>query len=233
MGKNHDNQWQAQAAKAAERIERARARGDQLTFLPDEEPTREEAREQGAPGRPKGAKNKVSSQMRDWLASKGYRMPEETLAEMAGLASSEPAMMQAMGEAEQVLAWAYDGADIPKGATKNPTPRLRIEVFMQLYTIKLRAADALLPYGAPKATPDPGDGVPVVPVLMPYPVAQGDTARQIGAPDPVRDGQIDPWRARLQRQGIIVENQSVADAEIADDPSPRGKNQESAGKSDG
>lgn len=152
------NSFEVMAKDAAKRLDEARDAGAQLTFLPDEAGSAVELVDDRAPGRPKGAKGKVSNQMRDWLAAKGFKMPEDVLAQMAGVASSGDAVMAAMEKAELVLAWAYDGATRPVkgGGTEavKPTGGQRLNTFIQLYTIQLRAADALLPYGAPKATPD-------------------------------------------------------------------------------
>ena len=52
-------------------------------------------------GRPAGAKNKGSSQMRDWLAARGYRLPEEVLVEMAGMATTQDVFTWAMVQAER------------------------------------------------------------------------------------------------------------------------------------
>ncbi|MGS4947413.1 hypothetical protein ACVDG3_18195 [Meridianimarinicoccus sp. RP-17] len=152
------NGYEQLARDAAARIDRARATGEQLTFLPDEPrpggavATRGDGA--GDSGSGKRGKGRVSSQMRDWLEHRGYRLPEDVLVQMAGLASHEDAVLTAMQAAERVLNWAYDPGDDPLRAQKRPSETKRIEVFMQLYTIQLRAAEALLPYGAPKATPD-------------------------------------------------------------------------------
>lgn len=152
------NSFEVMARDAATRLEKARDAGQQLTFLPDEDGSAVDLIEDRAPGRPKGAKGKVSNQMREWLAAKGFRMPEDVLAQMAGLATDQDAVLAAMEKAELVLAWAYDGATVTKKGGKvvpvKPSGPQRLATFIQLYTIQLRAADALLPYGAPKATPD-------------------------------------------------------------------------------
>lgn len=156
-----DNQYEALARDAAARIEASKDLQAQLSLLPDE------AAEGDTPAdgaRRTRGQGKALNQMRDWLAARGYRMPEDVLAEMAGLASRESAILTAMAQAEQVLTWAGTGAanrvfqvgighvELP-GPWK-PTPDQRLNVFMQLYTIMLRAADALMPYGTPKASPD-------------------------------------------------------------------------------
>lgn len=130
----------AQARAAADRIEAARAAGEQLALLlPDEGPKGEVKRGRGA--------GKATSQMRDWLAAKGFRMPEDVLAEMAGLSVGEDAFMTAMHRAEQVLAWAQGNG----GAA---TPAQRLDTFKFCLTAALRSAEALVPYGLGKVTPD-------------------------------------------------------------------------------
>lgn len=152
------NAFERMAQDAATRLDQVRAAGEQLAFLPDE-PGRTPA-EAGSGdaaakgGRPKGAQGKGSSQLRKWLTARGLRLPEEQLADIAGLASSEGAMMTAMRQAEMLLAWAYDGAETTDGKHPLPSPEARLSTFMQLYAMQLRAADALLPYGTPKASPD-------------------------------------------------------------------------------
>lgn len=148
------NQYEVLAREAAERVELARAQGQQLTFLADEA---------GAPpvdtidrkaGRPKGATNKGTSQLRDYLAAKGLRLPEQVLAEMAGLATSDDAVTHAIAQAERVLTWAYAGALDDDGNPVEASPGARLSVFGSIYTAALRAADALMPYGTAKASPD-------------------------------------------------------------------------------
>lgn len=183
-----NNQFEKDARLAAERLDRARAAGEQLTFLPDEEPA---ADLPAKAGRPEGSKNKVSNQMREFLAAKGYDMPENMLAQMAGLASREDAILTAMQAAERILAWAADGSTRRRNVGTKAKPKYesepweasaehRLSVFMQVYTIQLRAADALLPYGAAKVTPDVTNNNLVIPIMqMPAPSRPGDNARVI------------------------------------------------------
>lgn len=155
------NQFEAKAREAAERIDRARAVGEQLSLLPAE-PT-------GAlPGEAAGGrgKGKAVSQLRAWLASQGYRMPEQVLAEMAGLASSRDAVETALVQMERVL--AATGAEL--------TGRGKVDLFLQLYSAQLRAADALMPYGAAKVQ---GDAPPAPAVQVVVQGAPGDGARVI------------------------------------------------------
>lgn len=216
------NTIEAMAAKAAERLDKARAAGEQLALLPDEpgRTPQEAGSGSGKGGRPKGALGKGSSQMRDWLAAKGYRMPEDQLAEMAGLASSESAMMAAMARAEQVLAWAFDGAKDAEGNPRVPQAEQRLAVFQQVYATQLRAAEALLPYGTPKASPDVKVEQAVTFVM---PGAQADPGAQ------ARDVTPDPRRmpSRLlpadvayeieQKQALSEADAAKSDAEIRTD----------------
>lgn len=137
------------ARDAADRIDASRAMQQQLALLPDEAAPRGD----GEPRRARGA-GKAMSQMRDWLAARGLRLPEEVLAEMAGLQHGGDVLLATMADAERILAWAEIGATPTKGNPAVQTMTARVNTFMQLYALRLRAADAMMPYGAPKATPD-------------------------------------------------------------------------------
>lgn len=187
------------ARDAAERIEAAKAAGEQLTFLPDEP----------APGdsaRAKRGKGKATSQLRDWCAAKGLRMPEDVLIEMAGMASSEDVFLTAMARTEQLLAWAQAGATGYKAAPVAPSMAQRLAAFQFVFTAQLRAAEALLPYGLGKVTPDVVQPV-AVQVVMP-----GAAAPQAPrGPDAARDvtprpGQIAPPPMPHQ----MLQNQQVS-----------------------
>jgi hypothetical protein len=167
-----NTQFEELAREAAERIEAAKAAGEQLTFLPDEP-------QPGDGGRPPRGKGRATSQMREWLASKGFRLPEDVLAEMAGLASTEDAFLTAMARTEQVLAWAEAGGIGYQGAPKAPSTAQRLATFQFVFTAQLRAVEALMPYGLAKVTPDV---VPQAPVTL---VVQGGaTVAQVPAQQP-------------------------------------------------
>lgn len=183
------------ARAAAERIERQRALGAQLTFLPDEGGEGSRAVVEGK-GR---GKARALNLFRQWLAHRGFDAPEEQIARMAGLheVGADP-VTQAMVVAERVLAWAGDGAvQTTYSPTEGqrvardpvtgdplpwaPRPEDRLEVFKQLYTVQLRANEALLPYGLPK----PGaDAPPAQPVQI---LVQGGEARQVRPGETARD----------------------------------------------
>jgi hypothetical protein len=196
------NSFQALARDAAERLDRARAVGEQLELLPAE-PI------EGGEGKAGRGKGKAVSQLRAMLAAKGFRLPEEQLARIAGLDSAEDAVMAAMAKAEKILAWAYG-----KGTT--PKAEVRLATFMQVYAAQVRAAEALLPYGLAKITPD---AAPVVPVQVVFNQApQGAQAapamRNVTPPVPELAPPPMPWE--MQR------NQAVADAvEVASDDARR------------
>ncbi len=208
------SQFDELARDAAQRIEDARAAGEQLTFLPDEpQPDAVAARA------PRG-KGKITSQLRDWCIAKGYRLPEEQLIEMAGMASTEDAILTAMARTERILAWAQDGAASEEswvngeGVTKTrhlrtePTLGERLETFKFVFTAQLRAAEALLPYGLGKVTPDAAPAL-VVPVVVAAPRGEaparpGDQARDV-TPKP---GRIGPPPMPTRPQG----NQGLSEA---------------------
>lgn len=195
------NSFQADARAAAERLDRARAVGEQLDLLPAE-PV------EGGEGKAGRGKGKAVSQLRAMLAARGYRLPEDQLARIAGLDTGEDAVLAAMAKAERILAWAYD-----KGAP--PKAGVRLATFMQVYAAQVRAAEALLPYGLAKVTPDAAPVVPVQVVVnqAPQGVSAGPAMRDITpkavdlAPPPM------PWE--MQR------NQEVAEAVPVASDAPR------------
>lgn len=215
MSKPND-QFEDLARQAADRIDRSRAMQEQLTLLPDEQ-----ADQGGEVRRGRGA-GRAMSQMRDWLASRGLRLPEEVLAEIAGLQHREDVILATMADAERILTWAQDGAVSAKGSPSVQTMAMRVNTFMQLWAMRLRAADALMPYGAPKATPDAapvnvtqivvagGQQAPQQPVQIADQARDvTPVARRIGPPpmphqiqhyQSVSDGASDPTRADRRTQ---------------------------------
>lgn len=231
MGKKSESQWKQEAAEAAVRMARAHAQGAQLNLLPDlgaELPPVPFDGDEPQRGRPKGAKNKNDGQVRQWLASRGVKMPEQVLAELIGQASDQSAMLHAMTQAEALLTWAYDGAEISKGSSKAPTAAQRLETFKYFYTAQLRAADALLPYVAPKSTPE-GDERPPVYVVVPG-VAPGAAP---APPGQTIEGELTPWEAAALRDGRMQQNQSLSETEIDDSDDNRRQIEENNSKSDG
>ncbi len=209
------SQFQELAAQAAQNIEAARAAGEQLTFLPDEAQTAAATAGQRAPR----GKGKVQSQLRDWCAARGFRLPEDVLIEMAGMASTEDAFLVAMQRTEQILVWAeagarqtatglHNGVLVTVDLDTSATMAQRLAAFQFVYTAQLRAAEALLPYGLGKVTPDavPALVVPVV-VAAPRgeaPARPGDQARDV-TPKP---GRIGPPPMPTRPQG----NQGLSEA---------------------
>lgn len=207
-----DNAFEELARDAARSIEQSRELAEQLTLLPDAPVVADE-------GKPKRGPGKALNQMREWLASKGYRLPEDVLAEMAGLASREDAILTAMVQAERILAWAGDGArnmkfvagqghvEIP-GPWK-PTADQKLQAFMQLYSIMLRAADALMPYGAPKVTPEQVTNQQVTQIVV-----QGAPSAAPSRSDQARD--VTPNARRIApppMPGEVEQNQGLSEGD--------------------
>jgi len=209
------SQFQELAAQAAQNIEAARAAGEQLTFLPDEAQSAAAVAGQRAPR----GKGKVQSQLRDWCAARGFRLPEDVLIEMAGMASTEDAFLVAMQRTEQILAWAEagarqtatgvrDGVLVTVELDTSATMAQRLAAFQFVYTAQLRAAEALLPYGLGKVTPD----VPAAPPVQVFvaaprgeaPARPGDQARDVTP----RPGRIGPPPMPVRTQG----NQGLSEA---------------------
>jgi hypothetical protein len=168
-------QFEDLARQAAVSIEAAAQAGEQLTFLPDEATA-------GEAGRPPRGKGRATNQMREWLAAKGFRLPEDVLAEMAGMASGADAFLTALQRTEQVLIWAQSGARdvvevikdgvlITKELDNRPTTGQRLATFQFVFTAQLRAVEALLPYGLAKVTPDVASLQVTQIVQMPSPAA--------------------------------------------------------------
>jgi hypothetical protein len=208
------NSFQALAAEAADRIDLARAQGEQLSLLGDAEPSTVDADGKGR-GRGKG---KALSQLREHLANRGYRLPEDVLAQMAGLASRDDAITTAMVAAERIVTWAYadkveeNGAGLSRAVTPSPTAMLR--AFELVYTSMIRAADALLPYGLAKVTPDVIVG-PVVPIMsVPAAPSHGDralAARDVTPRSGVRMVPADVALRIEQNQGVAAEASAQSD----------------------
>lgn len=191
------------ARDAAERIEAAKAAGEQFTFLPDEP----------APGdsaKAKRGKGKATSQLRDWCASRGLRLPEDVLIEMAGMASTEDVFLTAMARTEQVLAWAQNGATGYKGAPVAPSMAQRLDAFKFVFTAQLRAAEALLPYGLGKVTPDVAV-TQAVQVIMP-----GASAPQAAPRGPEAARDVTPRPGRIAPPPMphqIQQNQPLSETQ--------------------
>jgi hypothetical protein len=217
------NSFEMLARDAVERIEEARAAGKQMTFLPDEP----------APGdseRAKRGKGKVTSQLREYLAAKGLRLPEEVLLQMAGMASTEDAFVTAMAATERVLAWAEagarqtatgvkDGALVTIDLDTSATMGQRLATFQFVFTAQLRAAEALLPYGLAKVTPD----VAVQQAVQVVVVGGGSGPVQAGkGPDQARD--VTPQARRIAPPPMpheMQQNQQVSEAVLPASDVPR------------
>jgi hypothetical protein len=213
------SQFEDLAAQAARNIDVARAAGEQLTLLPDTGPVAV----QGEGRRPPRGKGKITSQLRDWCAAKGYRMPEDQLIQIAGMASTEDVFIFAMQRTEQVLAWAEAGARKTAHAINkdgfltvvaldtSATMAQRVTLFTTIYAAAVKAADSLLPYGLVKVTPD-ASPTTIVPVFVASPVQQpaqraGDQARDVTP----QDRRIGPPPMPGQGLGQGQRNQGVSE----------------------
>lgn len=211
-----DNQFAEMAVKAADRIDRDRAMGKQLALIPDavepQMPTRTGA------GRPPGARNKGSSQLRKWLAEQGLKMPEQQIAEIAGLASGNlDALGSAMAQAERVIAWATDGkGEVPGKNATSALIAMRIDLFKFLYASMRQAADALMPYGTPKASPDVVVNQQTTVIVPAAPARAGDDARLVDGSATARPGRMAPPpmpEEIEQDQGVSNGDPDKSDAE--------------------
>ncbi len=198
---------EAEAVEAAARLDRARAAGDQLALFGQQASGPDGARRTRGLG-------KASSQLRAWLAHQGYTQPEEALARRAGLAAGGDPVLAAMTDAERILAWAYDQPEREGVTPKAPTPAIRLDVLTMCLSEQRRAAEALLPYGLAKITPD---AAPAMPVQVNVFGGAGPAAAQPGqGPDQARD--VTPRPARLAPPPMpkeIVQDQALAQA-VAD-----------------
>lgn len=188
-----ENQWQAQAAEAAKRIDAARELG-QLSLFPGDAGA-EDPEAEGSTGRGKG---KALSKLREVLAARGLRMPEDVLAHVAALDHPQGPVIAALEKAEIVALAIYGHGQAPA--------KVRLDLFNQFYAQSVRALDALLPYGLAKVTPDVQVGQAVQVVVMPGGQGQQGAAM-------ARD--VTPKPARMAPPplpGQIVENQGLGDA---------------------
>lgn len=185
------------AREAAARVDDAREHGRQLSLLVAEASPADPAEiAPRGPGRPKGATGKRTSKLRQMLAARGFRMPEDVVAEVAGLGQRDVSAVElAMLRAEQVAAWLEDRT----GGVPLKRDQL-LGLFVSIWKEQNGAAAALLPYGLEKVTPDQVQA-PAVTLVMPVAAVQapapGDRARVIDAdlaPPPL-PGEIE----RIQR----------------------------------
>jgi hypothetical protein len=165
------------ARAAAERLELARASGEQLGLFAapatPADPAEIPAAERRGPGRPAGSKNRRTSKLRQMLAARGMRMPEDVVAEVAGLGARASSVELAMARAEQVAAWLEDrGGGVPLKRDQV------LGIFLAIWKEQSGAAQALLPYGLEKLTPEAG-GVAVTNIVLPGAGRPGDDARVI------------------------------------------------------
>lgn len=169
------------AREAAARVDDAREHGRQLSLLVAEASPADPAEiAPRGPGRPKGATGKRSSKLRQMLAARGFRMPEDIVAEVAGLGQRDVSTVElAMLRAEQVAAWLEDRT----GGLPLKRDQL-LGLFVSIWKEQNGAAAALLPYGLEKVTPDQVQTAPtfiVMPGQAPRAAVPGDRAVVIDA----------------------------------------------------
>jgi hypothetical protein len=173
------------AREAAERLEAAQAVGRQLSLLAAEASPADPADLPAGPGRPKGSRNRRTSKLRQMLAARGLRMPEDVVAETAGLNARVSGVELAMQRAEQVAAWL---TRFPVGTDKNgdtygagkTLSRSQMEgLFLAIYREQGDAAAALLPYGLERLTPESGPVIAPTVIMLPQGGQPGDQARVI------------------------------------------------------
>ena len=173
--------------EAEKRLAAAQATGQQLGLFaaPASPADPADLPAPAGPGRPKGSRNRRTSKLRQMLAARGYRMPEDVVGELAGLGADVSQVELAMRRAEQVAAWlkgfplGHDkaGAAVGAGSTLS-----RSEVLGLFHTILREqgdAAAALLPYGLERLTPDSGPVVAPTVIMLPGGAQPGDQARVI------------------------------------------------------
>ncbi|MEM6650965.1 MAG: hypothetical protein AAF582_00100 [Pseudomonadota bacterium] len=219
-----NNSYEELARQASKRMDEVRAQDRQLSLLPDEPGEAVQDVAEGKIGRPPGAQNKGSSQLREWLAAQGCRMPEDQLAEMAGLKSPDGPVTAAIAQAEKVLAWAFQDAKVVSGARKGeaitPQPTTKLALMMQFLAIQERAAAAILPYGTPKASPDTNVIQNTTVIVPAAPAAPADPAAVARDVTPSRTGRMMPADVREEME----QNQRLSDeqSENSDDQSRTG-----------
>lgn len=219
-----NNSYEKLAREASKRMDQVRAQDRQLSLLPDEPGETVEEVTDGRKGRPPGAQNKGSSQLREWMAAQGLRMPEDQLAQIAGLNAPDGPVTAAMAQAEKVLAWAFQDAKIATGKRKGEpieaSPNTKLATMMQFLAIQERAAAALLPYGTPKASPDVQVNQNTTVIVPAAPAAPVDPAAMARDVTPHRTGRMMPANLRdemLQKQRLSDEQSENSDGEIRTD----------------
>lgn len=224
-----DGRAASAAAEAHRRLAEARETGEQLSLLAvpaspedpaDIVPVAPAATGPVGPGRRPGAKGKRSSKLRAMLAARGYRMPEDVVAELAGLAGRQTSIELAMARAEQVAAWL---TGFPVGVTKEGVPVGRglavtrgqmAELFRAMLKEQSDAAAALLPYGLERLAPEQGQPAQPVVLVMPGSASGGQGGPVIeGRAEPAaagRPGRIGHRIAPPPMPGEVERNQGLA-----------------------
>lgn len=215
----------AMAARAAESVDRARASTGQMALFDRPEPEAERVERTGKPGRPRGSRNRVKTDLAKLLAAHGYRDPASQLAHMAGLNSVEDPRLQAIAFAEALLQLAEDGDgdDLDRAERMVEEARSKGEREVALRNLvgaleagrrrraelpglvvaiqreMRQAADALMPYVFGKVTPDQVQQLAQMVVQIGGPGSApgaAEGADRRAGPPPMPEGQS------LQNQGL-------------------------------
>ncbi len=203
--------------EAEKRLAAAQATGQQLRLFAAPASPADPADLPAPRGRPKGSRNRRTSKLRQMLAARGYRMPEDVVGELAGLGADVSQVELAMQRAEQVAAW-LEG--LPIGRTKEGVaygadlPLTRSEMLGLFHTILREqgdAAAALLPYGLERLTPDSGPVVAPTVIMLPGGAQPGDQACVIEGRASDRASEMAP----PPMPGEVQENQWLTDARPA------------------
>lgn len=189
------NQFQEQAAEAARRIDQAREL-EQLSLFPGD-PGAEDARSGGR------GKGKAMSTLRQLMAQRGYRMPEDVLAHIGALDDPEGPEMAALKKAEALALAIYGHGPAPAS--------VRLRLFETFYAASLRALDAMLPYGLAKVTPD---AAPVQATQINVYAGTGQQPAQV-APQAIEGRAMPPRLAPPPMPHEMQRNQGLAE------PAPR------------
>ena len=185
----------------AARIDQARSTAKQLALFSD--PGVEDEGGEGV-GRGKG---KTLSKLRDVLALRGLRQPEDVLISVAALDDPDGLIMACLKKTEMICLAIYGHSQAPA--------RVKMPIFQQLYAQGIKALEAMLPYGLGKVTPDVQVSQAVQVVVMPGGGAQGAGSARDVTP---KAGRLGP----PPLPGDIQRNQGVANGVLrASDGSDR------------
>lgn len=171
-----DSEAKGLAADLAERVDQARADGEQLGLFGEPDQSDRDEAEARKPGRPKGARNKAKIGLAEYMAAKGWRAPAQQLAFLAGLNSQG---LDAFELCYRRTEWIARQFEIEGGSTK-------AMLFLTLLKEMRLAADALTPYTAERLAPaqpaPPANQRPVIGIQLGVGASGAEPQRRIGPP---------------------------------------------------